>query len=99
MLRRSRTGAEGMKTLRRFKWLVLGGVVAVLILAAFAGVLPSLHGEAKKEPVAAKTPREVVVTVAPVTTRTMRRSVEVVGTLEGHEEINLSPKVEGRVVR
>src|SRR5262245_58782862 len=41
----------------------------------------------------------VTVTVEPVRRVPVRRSVTVVGTLFGEDEITLSPKVEGRVVR
>lgn len=40
----------------------------------------------------------VAVTVAPVQTRPVERSVAAVGTLNGYEEATLAPKVEGRVV-
>lgn len=41
----------------------------------------------------------VVVTTDPVTYRPIERSVEAVGTLHGFEEITISSKVEGRVLR
>jgi RND family efflux transporter MFP subunit len=44
-------------------------------------------------------PRAVAVTVEPVTSRPVRRTVPVVGSLYGREEIALSPKVEGRIVK
>ncbi len=40
----------------------------------------------------------VVVTVAPLKTQTVHRSVSVVGTLNGFEDVTLAPKVDGRVI-
>lgn len=40
---------------------------------------------------------EVTVTTAPVTVRTVQRTVDVLGTLHGYEEVSISAKVEGRV--
>ena len=40
----------------------------------------------------------VVVTVAPVESRSLDRTVSAVGTLNGYEEVVLAPKVDGRVV-
>jgi multidrug efflux pump subunit AcrA (membrane-fusion protein) len=42
---------------------------------------------------------EVSVTAEPVAVREVQRALEVVGTLRGFEEVALSPKVEGRVLR
>ena len=39
----------------------------------------------------------VAVTVEPVSTRTVQRSVEAFGTLYGFEEVSISARVEGRV--
>jgi RND family efflux transporter MFP subunit len=44
-------------------------------------------------------PNAVAVTVAPVVIRPVQRTVEVVGTLWGYEEVSLRAKVEGRVKR
>ena len=41
----------------------------------------------------------VVVTLAPVETREIQRVVEVVGSFRGLEEVTITPKVEGRVVK
>src|SRR5262249_54348250 len=40
----------------------------------------------------------VPVTVAPVTPRAVQRSVRLVGTFHGNEEVTVGPRVEGRVV-
>lgn len=70
--------------------------LAVLGLAvAVVGCAP------KAEPASSIASRElptVVVTVAPVQTRSIQRSVDAVGTLQGYEDTTLSPKVGGRVV-
>lgn len=70
--------------------------------AAAGGVLwfgPALHGgNASEEKKAAAPPTpDVPVTVAAVVSRPVQRRIEVVGTLEGHDEVNISAKVEGRV--
>jgi RND family efflux transporter MFP subunit len=76
---------------------------AASLLAAGAGAWwlggPALlargaHQEAEVEP-----PPPVAVTIAPATTRAVQRRVRVVGTLAGHEEVTVTPKVEGRVAR
>jgi RND family efflux transporter MFP subunit len=47
---------------------------------------------------AAKDVAPVTVTVTPATMRTMERTVGVVGSLYGQEEVTVAPKVEGRVL-
>ncbi len=49
------------------------------------------------EPVAKRDASIVTVTIAPVKTREVQRTVEAVGTLYGFEEVTISAKVEGRV--
>lgn len=44
-------------------------------------------------------PQPVNVTVVPVATRTVERTIPVVGTLYGFEQVTISPKIEGRVAR
>jgi multidrug efflux pump subunit AcrA (membrane-fusion protein) len=51
------------------------------------------HGKAKKEP------KPVPVTVALVTKRRILRQVRVVGSLYGQDEITITPKVEGRILK
>lgn len=50
-------------------------------------------------PVTPSAPASVIVTVSPVTPRPIERSVSIVGSLWGREEITVGPKVEGRVKR
>jgi multidrug efflux pump subunit AcrA (membrane-fusion protein) len=89
-----------MTTFLKRRW-PLFVVVLALVAGGVAWWGPSLRGEAKQEekPSAPAAIAEVPVTVAQVTPRPVERSIEVVGTLEGHEEVNLGAKVEGRVAR
>lgn len=83
------------KWLRSLIWLVL-------LLAAGAGGWKFLgHATSKTASTAATSPSPaaVAVTVAPVTVRPVERSVDIVGSLWGREEITVAPKVEGRVKR
>lgn len=52
----------------------------------------------KKEAATSTEALPVVVTVAPVTAQSIRRTVSAVGTLNGYEEVVLAPKVDGRVI-
>ncbi len=44
-------------------------------------------------------PQPVSVTVVPVSTRPVERTIPVVGTLYGFEQVTISPKIEGRVAK
>src|SRR5262245_29799508 len=69
---------------------------------ALAGCSKKATGETAATPTkksANSDPAEIAVTTAPVTTRTIQRTVEVVGTFYGREEVVISPKVTGRVKR
>jgi multidrug efflux pump subunit AcrA (membrane-fusion protein) len=89
-----------LSSLVKRRWpLVVAGIVLAAGGVAWWG--PGLRGEAKpgeKASAPSATP-EVVVTVAAVTPRAVERAIEVVGTLEGHEEVNVGAKVEGRIAR
>src|SRR6185503_5040191 len=50
-------------------------------------------------PAPAKEPDPAAVRAAPVTAREIGRTVQMVGTLHGEEEVTMTPKVEGRVAR
>ncbi|MFO0929533.1 MAG: biotin/lipoyl-binding protein [Gemmataceae bacterium] len=67
-------------------------------LVALAGCGHRTHDDVPAAGRAAAAP-PVPVTVAPVSTRRVERTVEVVGTLEGYEEVNVAAKVDGRVLR
>jgi RND family efflux transporter MFP subunit len=81
------------------------GCVVACILTAVAVTTVSGCNKAAGETAAAtekkpsKQAPEIAVTTAPVTTRPIQRSVEVVGTFYGREEVVISPKVTGRVKR
>lgn len=82
---------EGMRQPRR--------VVAAWLLLALAGCGHGTSGDNAGLPRDAAAVQPVPVTTAAVTPRPVRRTVEAVGTLEGHEEVSIAPKVEGRIVR
>jgi RND family efflux transporter MFP subunit len=74
---------------------VIGGVAAGAFV--FGPALLGRQGPNKADD--KRTDAEVPVTVATVVPRTVQRRVAVVGTLEGFEEVQISAKVEGRVLR
>lgn len=84
------------------RWLKRAAGAGVLAAAVAAGVVwfgdRRPGHEAKAEP-APRAPEAVAVTAEPVTLRPVRRSVDVVGSLFGRDEVALTPKVEGRVLR
>ncbi|HTI49869.1 MAG TPA: efflux RND transporter periplasmic adaptor subunit [Planctomycetaceae bacterium] len=93
---------------RLFRWTMSLAVVAGCVAAVLAwqGVLPVARGRTPdgQKPAAtaksvAKRPAGIAVTVAPVTPRSVRRQVQVVGTLHGVEEFEVAAKVDGRIVR
>ena len=90
-----------MGLLKRRKWLVVGLIVVVVGALGAAGKLAGNRGAAAPtapaEPGSAADP--VVVTADAVTARPIRRSVTAVGSLWGWEEVPITPKVEGRVIR
>lgn len=84
-------------------WLLATGCVAGAAGAGYVatgGKLPSHAPEvaASTKAVTAE-PKPVAVTVAKVTRRDVQRSVQVVGSLYGQEEVALSCKVSGRIAR
>jgi multidrug efflux pump subunit AcrA (membrane-fusion protein) len=88
---------------RKLRWILLVAALAVGgggLLAVNPGLLGKTNETAPTvdAPPPAKTPA-VAVTVAPVTPRAVQRRVEVVGALWGHDEVEIAPKVGGRVVR
>lgn len=83
------------------KWLIasaLGVVALVIALLAASRRGPSGPGAAEPVP-STKAPEQVAVTVEPVTPRKIGRTVQVVGSLYGEEEVTITPKVEGRVAK
>ena len=87
-----------MTVLRGRKWLLLVGIVLVAGVGWFVSGAAFSRGSSTPEE---KVPevKEVPVTCLAATPRPVERAIEVVGTLEGYEEVNLGAKVEGRVAR
>jgi len=88
------------------RWILLGAVGIVggglwLARDRMAGALNGRAAEKPGAPAAAgpAAPAEVAVTVAPITPRTVRREVRIVGTLHGFDEIEVGAKVDGRIGR
>jgi RND family efflux transporter MFP subunit len=88
--------------------------VAAVFLLVFGEFSLPIHGQASEQsaPAAKNTPGKtnstdkeadrqasVPVTVAKVELKLVQRTVEVVGSFEGYEEVTVTPKVEGRVIR
>src|SRR5579872_3715 len=81
------------------RWLVRLGWAAGLGLLGLAAFRLT-HGAAEQPAEAPARPeRVVVVTAEPVTARAVRRTVPVVGSLYGRDEVVITGKVEGRAVR
>jgi len=100
-------GNQGMGiTNRRTKWWVLGAGTGLVVLAAGAilvGLAPALR-HAQGEPAAAeKAPtgevKAVPVTIGSITPRKVQRSVQVVGTFCGYDEVTVMAEVAGRVAK
>jgi RND family efflux transporter MFP subunit len=81
---------------RAIRW-----TVGLVIAGAAVGgglLLVGRHGGAAQAPVE-RPAVTVAVTLAPVTPRAVQRTVAVVGSLYGRDEIAILPKVDGRVIR
>lgn len=91
------------KETKRRPWLlVLGGLLAATVatIGAISGIpIPGRNATRGSDTgrVAPAEPEPVAVTVAPLTLRPFRRTVPIVGTFYGYEEVQITPKVEGRV--
>lgn len=86
---------------RMMRWLV---ILASTCAVAAGVALVYKHGSNRGESAArAKAPigeiSPVAVTVAPVTPRPIQRSVQIVGTFYGHDEVDVEAKASGRVTR
>jgi len=85
---------------RRWPWLMIVIVSGVIIGIAWIG--RSWANSPARAELLPMTPPEagrIAVTVASVTPRPIRRTISVVGSLRGQEEIPITAKVDGRVVR
>jgi RND family efflux transporter MFP subunit len=84
---------------------LLWGFVILLVLGAGGVVVGDRLSRPEKETLPPETgtserdPDAVVVTVEPVSHRSVQRSVEAIGTLYGYEEVSIAAKVDGRVRR
>ena len=81
-----------------------GRVWAVLMIGAAVGVGISFVSTSRGQPEGAenakeKSPAEIAITTARATPRVVERHVEMVGTLEGHDEVTVSAKIDDRVTR
>lgn len=81
----------------------LGGLISICVLlwAYSTGRIGSDHrAELPPDPLEnVSRPEGMLVTAEPVTIRPVKRTIEAVGTLYGFEEVVVSAKVEGRVLR
>jgi multidrug efflux pump subunit AcrA (membrane-fusion protein) len=91
------------------KWGVRLVIVGAIVVASgiAAGVVPNKRGE-RSSAAAASTGtdktrppvrKEIAVTIQPITARPVQRKVRVVGTLVGREELTVTAKVSGQIVR
>lgn len=90
---------------RKKSWLIGGSLVVVVsaVVVVLVVMTHTSNGQSPGTPnpsAAAKSERAAIsVTVVPVTIRPIQRSVEVVGTFSGQEEVVVTPEVDGRVVK
>jgi multidrug efflux pump subunit AcrA (membrane-fusion protein) len=95
-----------MRHFAKRRWGVLGvilaaGVAAVFLLRGFLNPRDSSEGSSQAAPLPAEAPTDrsaVTVTVAPVSLRPIQRTVHVVGTFLGYDELTVTAEVSGRVV-
>jgi RND family efflux transporter MFP subunit len=81
------------RIVKLFTWLVVLGGLGALVASQMA------HKPAEKKENAKREPKPISVTIESPVIRPVQRSVRGVGTIFGCEEIPISTKVEGRVVR
>ncbi len=80
--------------MRRRCFLILAACLPVIAAASLSGCSPAEAQPSSKAPAAV---REVPVTVAPLERRTVERTIDVVGTLRGWEQVTIGSKRTGRV--
>jgi RND family efflux transporter MFP subunit len=104
-----------MSTTKRKRWFFAGGLLITVLgafLLVFFEVIPPSPGKsaAPAAPSSSKSDKKedagrdkelpvVSVTVANVKIQSIQRTVEVVGSFEGYEQVTVTPKVDGRVIR
>lgn len=85
---------------RLMRWLVMATATCLVVAGVAYLFKGGAHGDSAAESTAAAAERPAVaVTVAPVTLRPVQRSVQIVGTFYGHEEVDVEAKVGGRVIK
>lgn len=89
---------------KRAKWWMIAGAGVLAALAAgavFGGLGSASHGDQPAiesgEKAQAAQPSAVPVTLAPIVPRKVQRSVQVVGTFSGYDEVTVMAEVSGRV--
>jgi multidrug efflux pump subunit AcrA (membrane-fusion protein) len=89
-----------MRFQRVRRWLLTAGIVAFGV-AGVGGFVAFGRSGTPSAPVpeARSEKRAVAVVLEPVTARPVRRSVGVVGSLYGRDEVTVTPRVEGRVLK
>ncbi|MGB0069851.1 MAG: efflux RND transporter periplasmic adaptor subunit [Isosphaeraceae bacterium] len=80
--------------MRRRCFLILAACLPASAAASLSGCSPAEAQSSSKAPAAV---REVPVTVAPLERRTVERTIDVVGTLRGWEQVTIGSKRTGRV--
>ena len=80
--------------MRRRCFLILAACLPAIAAASLSGCSPAEAQSSSKAPAAV---REVPVTVAPLERRTVERTIDVVGTLRGWEQVTIGSKRTGRV--
>lgn len=80
--------------MRRRCFLILAACLPAIAAAGLSGCSPAEAQSSSKAPAAV---REVPVTVAPLERRTVERTIDVVGTLRGWEQVTIGSKRTGRV--
>src|SRR5262245_783769 len=89
-----------MKTGIVRRWAGRLGTVAVVAGLIFVGAITLGRVRPSEPPASSRSEAvAVVVTTEPVTPRPVRRTVTVVGSLFGRDEVTITPKVEGRIVK
>jgi len=83
---------------RRF---IVGAVVAIFLLAGGIGIVIASRPSSSLVDADQRTTAAIVVAVTTerVTQHAVQRSIKAVGSLYGEEELKLSPKVEGRIIK
>lgn len=91
---------------KRAKWWIIAGAGVVAVLGAgavFGGLGLASHGDQAGTESAEKTqadqPSAVPVTLTPIVARRVQRSVQVVGTFSGYDEVTVMAEVSGRVAK